>query len=76
MARSRLSRAAPGLLLGVGLGLGYSHADGVGSICSLTAVTPVDDERSVLRFSTWASKEDGRGRISVAKRQRNAIGQV
>ncbi|NLU64178.1 Rieske 2Fe-2S domain-containing protein [Rhodococcus sp. HNM0563] len=62
------------LLLGVGLG--FSHADGVGSICSLSAVTPVDDERSILRFSAWASKEPGEDDTRVAKRQRSAVGQV
>ncbi len=60
----------------LGLGLGFSHADGVGAICSLTAVTPVDDELSILRFSTWASKEDGEDESRVLKRQRNAIRQV
>ena len=60
----------------LGLGLGFSHADGVGSICSLTAVTPVDDERSILRFSAWASKEDGEDEVRVVKRQRNAVGQL
>ena len=60
----------------LGLGLGFSHADGVGSICSLTAVTPVDDEHSIVRFSAWASKEDGEDETRVAKRQRNAVGQL
>lgn len=60
----------------LGLGLGFSHADGVGSICSLTAVTPVDDEHSILRFSAWASKEDGEDEVRVVKRQRNAVGQL
>ncbi len=60
----------------LGLGLGFSYADGVGAICSLTAVTPVDDERSIVRFSAWASKEDGQDDARVAKRQRNAIGQL
>ncbi|WP_016695827.1 Rieske 2Fe-2S domain-containing protein [Rhodococcus rhodochrous] len=60
----------------LGLGLGFSHADGVGSICSLTAVTPVDDERSIVWFSAWASKEDGEDEARVAKRQRNAVGQL
>lgn len=60
----------------LGLGLGFSYAYGVGAICSLTAVTPVDDERSILRFSAWASKEEGQDEARMAKRQRNAIGQL
>ncbi len=60
----------------LGLGLGFSFADGVGGICALTAVTPVDDEHSILRFSAWASKEDGEDDSRVAKRQRSAVGQV
>ena len=60
----------------LGLGLGFSYADGVGAICALTAVTPVDDEHSILRFSAWASKEDGEDDSRVLKRQRSAIGQV
>ncbi|MGW0172379.1 Rieske 2Fe-2S domain-containing protein [Rhodococcus sp. NPDC003322] len=60
----------------LGLGLGFSYAYGVGGICALTAVTPVDDERSVLRFSAWASKEDGEDDARVAKRQRSAVGQL
>lgn len=59
----------------LGIGLGFSYAEGVGGICAVTAVTPVDDERSVLRFSAWASKEAGEDDARVAKRQRNAIGQ-
>jgi 3-ketosteroid 9alpha-monooxygenase subunit A len=59
----------------LGVGLGFSYAAGVGSICAVTAVTPVDDELSVLRFSAWASKEDGEDAPRVTKRQRNAIGQ-
>ena len=39
-------------------------------------MTPVDDERSIVRFSAWASKEDGQDDARVTKRQRNAIGQL
>lgn len=60
----------------LGLGLGYSHAAGVGRIYALTAVTPVDDENSILRFTAWADKQDGESEERAAKRQRNAIGQV
>lgn len=66
-------RTFAGLL---GLGLGFSYAYGVGAICSITAVTPVDDETSILRFTAWASKEDGESEERVAKRQRSAIGQL
>ncbi|GAB2466993.1 Rieske 2Fe-2S domain-containing protein [Streptomyces incanus] len=59
----------------LGLGLGFSYADGVGGICSVTAVTPVDDERSLVRFTAWASKEDGEGDARVAKRLRSAVEQ-
>lgn len=60
----------------LGVGLGYSYADGVGAICSLTAVTPIDDETSIVRFTAWASKEDGEDADRVAKRQRSAVGQL
>jgi len=60
----------------LGVGLGYSFADGVGAICSLTAVTPVDDETSILRFSAWPSREEGEDEARVAKRQLNAAAQL
>jgi 3-ketosteroid 9alpha-monooxygenase subunit A len=60
----------------LGLGLGFSYAYGVGAICSLTAVTPVDDETSIVRFSAWASKEDGESDEMLAKRRRSAIAQL
>ncbi|MCF8589127.1 Rieske 2Fe-2S domain-containing protein [Gordonia sp. HY285] len=60
----------------LGVGLGYAYAWGVGDVCSLSAVTPVDDETSILRFSAWASIEPGQDQDKVAKRQRSAINQV
>lgn len=60
----------------VGISLGFSYAYGVGAICSLTAVTPVDDETSILRFSAWPSKESGEDDRRVAKRQTNAVSQL
>lgn len=60
----------------LGVGLGYSYADGVGAICSVTAVTPVDDEKSILFFSAWPSKEEGEDATRVAKRQSNAVAQL
>ncbi|WP_338889102.1 Rieske 2Fe-2S domain-containing protein [Rhodococcus sovatensis] len=59
----------------LGLGLAYSYSWGIGGICSLTAVTPVDDEKSILRFSAWASIEDDDDAM-LAKRLRSAISQV
>lgn len=59
----------------LGVGLGFSSASGVGRICSLTAVTPIDDETSVLWFSGWASKEDEDEKM-LAARRRSAIAQV
>jgi len=60
----------------LGVGLGYSYAYGVGAICSVTAVTPVDDEHSILFFSAWASDEADEDDARVAKRQRNAVAQL
>lgn len=59
----------------LGIGLAYSYSWGVGGICSLTAVTPIDDEVSVLRFSAWASKEADDENM-LERRQRSAISQV
>ncbi|MBP1325981.1 nitrite reductase/ring-hydroxylating ferredoxin subunit [Leucobacter exalbidus] len=60
----------------LGLGLGFSYAYGAGGICSITSVTPIDDENSILRFTAWASIEEGEDDVRVAKRQRSAIGQL
>ncbi len=57
-----------------GIGLSYSYAWGVGDVCSLTAVTPIDDDTAVVRFSAWASKDDDD--TMLAKRQRSAISQL
>ncbi|OYD69543.1 Rieske-like 2Fe-2S protein [Rhodococcus sp. OK302] len=62
-----------GYLLGVGIS--YSYASGVGEICSLTAVTPIDDKKSVVRFSAWASREADDDQM-LAKRRRSAISQL
>lgn len=59
----------------VGVGLGYSYASGAGRVCSLTAVTPIDDEKSMLWFSGWVSKED-EDEETLRGRQRSAIAQV
>jgi phenylpropionate dioxygenase-like ring-hydroxylating dioxygenase large terminal subunit len=59
----------------VGVGLSYSLAWGVGKVCSLTSVTPVDDETSVVWFSAWASKEN-EDEETLARRQRSAISQL
>lgn len=60
----------------LGVGLGYSFASGDGRICSLTSVTPIDDQTSTLYFSAWASKEIGETPRSLAARQRSAKEQV
>lgn len=60
----------------LGLGLGFSHAVGDGQIYSLTAVTPVDDENSILRFTAWSNKQEGETDERAAKRAANAISQV
>jgi len=60
----------------LGVGLGYSYARAAGAICSLTAVTPLDDETSVLWFSAWASKEPDDDETRLAKRLRSAASQV
>lgn len=59
----------------VGVGIAYSYAWGIGRICSLTAVTPVDDENAVVWYSAWASKEAD-DETMLARRQRSAIGQL
>ncbi len=59
----------------LGVGIGYSYAAGAGRICSLTAVTPIDDETSTLWYSAWASKED-ESPEALQARQRSAIAQV
>jgi len=59
----------------LGVGLGYSYARAAGAVCSLTAVTPVDDESSVLWFSAWASREDDDEEM-LAKRRRSMVSQV
>lgn len=59
----------------LGVGLGFSHARGVGDICSLTGVTPVDDETSALWFTAWASREDD-DETALAGRLRSAIAQL
>lgn len=58
-----------------GVGLAYSYAWGAGGVCSLTAVTPVDSDTAVVRFSAWASKESDDGNM-LARRQRSAISQL
>jgi 3-ketosteroid 9alpha-monooxygenase subunit A len=60
----------------LGLGLGFSYAYGVGGILSVNAVTPVDGEHSILRFTAWASKEEGEDDSVVAKRLRSAVAQL
>lgn len=59
----------------LGVGLGYSWAWGLGEICSITAVTPVDDATSVLWFTAWPSKEDDDD-VMLAKRRRSATSQL
>ncbi|MGM0930535.1 MAG: Rieske 2Fe-2S domain-containing protein [Actinomycetota bacterium] len=59
----------------LGVGLGYSWAWGVGEICSITAVTPVDDETSVLWFTAWPSKESN-DEVMLPDRRRSAINQL
>ncbi|QDQ98797.1 Rieske 2Fe-2S domain-containing protein [Tomitella fengzijianii] len=59
----------------LGVGLGYSFASAAGRVCSLTSVTPVDDETSTLWFSAWVSKE-GEDEDTIRARQRSAISQV
>lgn len=58
-----------------GVGVAYSYAWGIGEVCSLTAVTPVDDQTAVVWYSAWASREDDDATM-LERRQRSAISQV
>ncbi len=60
----------------LGVGLSYAHAWGIGDVCSLTAATPVDDERSELFFTAWVGIGDGETEGMVERRQRSAVKQV
>ncbi|QUR67801.1 aromatic ring-hydroxylating dioxygenase subunit alpha [Mycobacterium spongiae] len=60
----------------VGLGLSYAHAWGTGSVCSLTAPTPIDDNVAELRFTAWVDTADDPQRVLLSRRQRSAIAQV
>ena len=59
----------------LGVSLGYAYAWGSGRVCSLTAVTPVDDEVSDLRFTAWVSR-DGDSEQRLSDRQRSAVTQA
>jgi len=59
----------------LGIGLGYSYAWGVGEICSVTAVTPIDDETSALWFTSWANKEAGEAESRLLRRKHSAVAQ-
>lgn len=59
----------------IGIGLGFSYAWGAGEVCSITAVTPIDDETSAMWFTSWANKDKDEEPERLVRRKRSAVAQ-